>query len=84
MTDPKMIGVREAARNLGVHENTIRNWEKRGLLTATHLPSGIRRFSAEEVARMRHEMLTQFAPDTEMPPIKRPKNPGRPVNGGLL
>ena len=31
---------------LGVHENTIRNWEARGLFRAVHLPgSGYRRFA---------------------------------------
>lgn len=63
-----LIGVREAARRLGVHENTIRNWEKRGLLRAARLPStGVRKFSAEDVARMREEMWSQFAPATEIP-----------------
>jgi excisionase family DNA binding protein len=61
------IGVREAARQLGVHENTIRNWQKRGLLKAAQLPSGIRRFSREEVERMRAEMWSQFAPATVLP-----------------
>ena len=59
------IGAREAARRLGVHENTIRNWEKRGLLPVTAvLPSSIRRFAPEDIERMRNEMMTQYAPDT--------------------
>lgn len=64
MTD-EPITVREAARRLGVHENTIRNWQKRGIIGRTIvLPSGIRRFSAEDIERMRREMWTQFAPAT--------------------
>lgn len=34
------IGVRAAARILGVHENTVRNFVKRGWLTEYHLPLG--------------------------------------------
>lgn len=36
----KLIGVRAAARILGVHENTVRNLVKRGWLTEYHLPLG--------------------------------------------
>lgn len=63
------LNVRETAKRLGVHENTIRNWADRGLLVpATRLPgSGYRRFSREDVERMRAEMWSQFAPATEMP-----------------
>jgi len=62
------ITVREAARRLGVHENTIRNWQRRGIIgRSIVLPSGIRRFSAEDIERMRSEMWSQFAPATELP-----------------
>jgi len=50
--DPaEMIGVREAARRLGVHENTIRNWNEDGLLPAVRLPhpARYRRFRAADV-----------------------------------
>jgi excisionase family DNA binding protein len=57
------LSVRETARRLGVHENTIRNWEAKGLLRATRLPaSGYRRFDAAEVDRMRNDMLNNAAP----------------------
>lgn len=83
-TDKDLIGVREAASRLGVHENTIRNWEKRGVLRAARLlSSGIRRFSAADVARMREEMMTQFAPATVLPDRRGPvdadcRGSGRP------
>jgi len=48
-TEP-VIGVREAARRLRVHENTVRNWSDEGLLHPIKLPgSGYRRFREEEV-----------------------------------
>jgi excisionase family DNA binding protein len=54
--------VREAARELGVHENTLRRWEQRGLITAVRLPSGVRRFRAEDIAELRGQMFSGFAP----------------------
>ena len=33
------LNVREAARLMGVHENTIRNWVHEGVLDAEYLPS---------------------------------------------
>lgn len=57
-----MISVREAAKRLGVHENTLRNWESRGLIHADHLPvSGYRRFQEAEIIRFADEMRNEFA-----------------------
>jgi excisionase family DNA binding protein len=71
------LNVRETARRLGVHENTVRNWEKRGLLPAIRLPgSGYRRFRFEDVERLRQEMLTQLAP-ADTGPVVEPRRPVR-------
>jgi putative resolvase len=51
-----LLGVREAARRLGVHENTLRRWEQTGLIRAVKLPTGVRRFRAEDVQRLYEEM----------------------------
>ena len=51
-----LLGVREAARRLGVHENTLRRWEQTGLIRAVKLPTGVRRFRAEDVERLHAEM----------------------------
>jgi excisionase family DNA binding protein len=68
MTRTDFLNVRETAKELGVHENTVRNLEKKGTLKAVRLPgSGFRRFRKEDVDRMREEMWSQFAPDTELP-----------------
>lgn len=63
------LGVREAAKVLGVHENTVRNYAKKGLLVPSRvLPgSGFVRFNRAAVQAMRDEMWSQFAPDTPMP-----------------
>lgn len=70
----QLMKVRETARLLGVHENTVRRWEERGLLHAVRLPSGVRRFRAEDVEAMRAEMFSGFAPlraDDDVVPVKR-------------
>jgi hypothetical protein len=80
-TTKELLNVRDTARILGVHENTIRNWEERGILRALHLPgSGYRRFAAQDVERLRTEMFEQLAPATEGPVV----NPGRKRTGRLV
>lgn len=75
------LSVRETARRLGVHENTVRNWEERGLVRAVKLPgSGYRRFDLAEVERLRNEMLSDLAPAVEGPVI-RPRGSRRIVRG---
>ena len=72
MSTTEFLNVRQTAEELGVHENTVRNLERRGELKAIRLPgSGFRRFRKEDVDRMRSEMWSQFAPDTEMPTERR-------------
>lgn len=78
------IGVREVAARLGVHENTIRNWEARGVLHALRLPvSGYRRFDEREVERFAREMRTQFAPADEGPAIEAVPLRGTIIHGDI-
>lgn len=61
-----LVNVREAAARLGVHENTVRNWESKGILRAIHLPvSHYRRFELSEIERMAREMRAHLAPADE-------------------
>jgi hypothetical protein len=81
MATKELLNVRDTARALGVHENTVRNWEARGLLRAIHLPgSGFRRFAVADVERLRAEMFEQLAPATEGPVV----NTGRQRRGRLV
>jgi hypothetical protein len=81
MATRELLNVRDTAQALGVHENTIRNWEARGLLRAARLPgSGFRRFAVQDVERLRAEMLGQLAPATEGPVV----NHGRKHSGRLV
>jgi DNA-binding transcriptional MerR regulator len=60
-----LLQVRQAARELGVHENTLRRWEEKGLVHAVRLPSGVRRFDAREIAALRERMYEGFPPMEE-------------------
>ena len=85
MAQVKLISVRETAKRLGVHENTVRNWEAKGILRAVRLPgSGFRRFDLEQVDRMWKEMTSLLAP-ADKGPVVKPRVPvrGRVVHGDL-
>ncbi|MFA5787807.1 MAG: helix-turn-helix domain-containing protein [Actinomycetota bacterium] len=78
---PRLLMVREVARRLGVHENTVRNWERRGVLHAIRLPgSGFRRFQPDEVDRMWEEMTSHLAPADTGPVIE----PRIPIGGEII
>ncbi len=53
---PKLLSIGEAAKELGVSDQTLRTWEKKGLIKAVRLPSGYRRYTEEEIDRMKREM----------------------------
>lgn len=48
-----LLNVRETARRLGVHENTVRNWARSGVLSDSRVPgSRFHRFRPEDVERL--------------------------------
>ncbi|HKF81476.1 MAG TPA: helix-turn-helix domain-containing protein [Solirubrobacterales bacterium] len=50
---PEFLNVRETARRLGVHENTVRNWARTGVLLSAKIPgSRFLRFDAADVDRL--------------------------------
>lgn len=55
--DPNpFLNVRETARLLGVHENTVRNWVAAGTLVSARVPGSTQhRFAREEVFRLQRE-----------------------------
>ena len=61
----ELMQVREAARALGVSENTIRRWEERGLIPAVRLPSGVRRFRREDIDAIKARMYEGLPPLAE-------------------
>ncbi len=64
MKEPKLIPITKAAEMIGVHPNTLRSWADRGLVQMVKLPSGYRRFTLEEIERVRREM--GLSADTKM------------------
>lgn len=58
----QLMQVKQAARALGVSENTVRRWEQKGLINAVRLPSGVRRFRREDVDGVRARMYDGLAP----------------------
>jgi excisionase family DNA binding protein len=72
----ELVSVRAAAKALGVHENTIRNWESSGVLHAVRLPSSrFRRFERDEVDRIKQSMhrseSTSAKPDGRLARVLR-------------
>ena len=62
-----LLNVRQTAQELGVHENTVRNWAKQGILVPEMQlrPEGWLRFSESEVMRVAallRERIAQWEP----------------------
>lgn len=53
------------APTLGIHPNTLRRWEARGLLRAVRLSSSTRSLQADDVANPRPRTFSGFAPMRE-------------------
>ncbi len=66
MKDQGLISITDAARQVGVHPNTLRNWANRGLVEAVRLPSGHRRFTIAEIHRIREEMGLEDSPEGKL------------------
>jgi len=55
-----MLTVREVARLLHIHPNTLRRWSNNGRIKAYRItPRGDRRFKREEIARFLAELSSQ-------------------------
>jgi DNA-binding transcriptional MerR regulator len=65
---PEYLTLRAAARRIGVHENTVRNWVSRGLVRPVKIPgSRYQRFRADDIDRVAHqqEVASEKARRTE-------------------
>jgi len=48
----ELLTISKEAKKLGVHPNSLRNWEKQGLIKPVRLPGGQRRYSVDELNRL--------------------------------
>jgi len=48
----ELLTISKAAKKLGFHTNSLRNWEKQGLIKPVRLPGGQRRYSMDELNRL--------------------------------
>lgn len=63
------LTLKRAAHLLGVHEQTLRSWERQGLIRMAHLPkSGYRRVPTAEVERLQVAMMATSPPVRLDPP----------------
>ena len=52
MTKKKFLNLTQAAAELGITPQTIRNWDKKGIIKITRTLGGHRRVSTEEIERI--------------------------------
>ncbi|MFQ6099706.1 MAG: MerR family DNA-binding transcriptional regulator [Anaerolineae bacterium] len=63
VTKSSTVTMKKAAQVLGIHQETIRNWEKRGLIRLVRLPgSGYRRVPRAEIERLLSQMAAPSDP----------------------
>ena len=75
-SEPRLLTISQAARLLGVHQNTLRSWADKGLVRHVKLPSGYRRFSLDEIKRLRVEIGIDAAEDSSPPTGKDQEHEG--------
>ena len=54
--DERLLTIAEAARRLGVHQNTLRTWANKGQVPHVKLPSGHRRFTVAAIEQLRRDI----------------------------
>ena len=75
---PTYLTLKEASARLGVHPNTLRNWEQRGLVRLARLPgSRYRRVPVYEVQRLAREMEDERSEETSWSAEAKPVETGR-------
>ncbi len=70
------VSIKQAANELGVHENTIRNYFDRGVIVGYRLPSGHRKIGRDELDRIKAEVFELPTSFSEVPVTKAPRRQG--------
>jgi excisionase family DNA binding protein len=67
-----LLTVREVARLLYIHPNTVRRWSDQGIIKAYHItPRGDRRFRREDIYRLLAELNTNRGNSKNIDPARR-------------
>ena len=67
-----MLTLREVARLLNIHSNTVRRWSDRGIIRAYRIgPRGDRRFRREDIADFLRELKTNRGNGSKVAPARR-------------
>lgn len=72
------VSIKQAANELGVHENTVRNYFDRGVIVGYRLPSGHRRIWRAELDRIKTEMFAVPTSFADTPVTGAPKQQSVP------
>jgi DNA-binding transcriptional MerR regulator len=59
----KLLRIAEAARRLGVHQQTLRRWSDLGLVQHSRTPSGERRYDPADLDSVMTEIKADDAPE---------------------
>lgn len=57
MTMPALLSTREAAARVGVHAQTLRRWEREGIVPAATRRRGQRVYSADDLDRIKAAVM---------------------------
>jgi excisionase family DNA binding protein len=71
----EIMGIKEAAKALKVSENTLRCWADAELIQVVKLPSGTRRFPADDVKRLQKDFWEDRGRKALVAQTKRLRHP---------
>ena len=71
--EPELLTIRDSARLIGTHPNTLRNWERQGKIRALRLgPRRDRRFQRRDLLNLLSNISTK---PRSLPPFRAELNP---------
>lgn len=57
---PELITIQETADVLKVHKNTLRSWDRKGILTAVRIgEKGVRKYKKEDIIKLINKSSTR-------------------------
>ncbi|KKW26499.1 MAG: resolvase [candidate division Kazan bacterium GW2011_GWB1_52_7] len=81
---PPKLSISQAARELGVHPETLRRWERAGELSAERTSGGQRRYTSSQIAKLEAAPQPALPPQEEKTPVSIPQVAHPPTGPGGL